>query len=187
MPQAGPIHRMRFGTTEIDGVWILEPERIEDERGFFARTWDAAEVKQHGLSGGLVQCSISHNTRLGTLRGMHYQAAPHEETKVVRCTTGAIFDVAVDLRPASPTFTSWFGIELSAENRLALYIPKGCAHGFLTLQDDTEVLYQMTAVWVPEAARGVRFDDPAFGIAWPGDALVINERDRCYPDFEVRQ
>jgi dTDP-4-dehydrorhamnose 3,5-epimerase len=175
---------MKLVETSVDGAWIVEPERHADERGFFARTWDAEVFERHGLESQLVQCSISHNTRRGTLRGMHYQAAPHEETKLVRCTTGAIFDVAVDLRPDSPTYTRWFGVELSAENRLALYIPKGCAHGFLTLEDDTEVLYQMTEVWAPDAARGVRFDDPAFGIRWPGEVAVINERDRAYPDFE---
>ena len=176
---------MIFTETPLPDAFVIEPERYEDERGFFARTWDGSEFAQHELEAGLVQCSISHNTRRGTLRGMHYQAAPYEETKLVRCTAGAIFDVAVDLRPGSSTFLSWFGLELSAENRLALYIPKGCAHGFLTLEDDSEVLYQMTEVWVPEAARGVRFDDPAFGIAWPGDPVVVNDRDRSYPDFEV--
>ena len=175
---------MIFGPTGIGGVWVIEPERFEDERGFFARTWDAGEFERRGLNGRLVQCSISYNGHRGTLRGLHYQAAPHEEAKLVRCTAGAIFDVAVDLRPDSPTYTRWFGVELSADNRLALYIPEGCAHGFLTLADDSEVLYQISELWAPDAARGVRWDDPAFRIRLPGEVVVINERDRTYPDFE---
>ena len=155
---------MIFEPTGIGGVWVIEPERFEDERGFFARTWDTGEFEQRGLNGRLVQCSISHNGHRGTLRGLHYQAAPHEEAKLVRCTAGAIFDVAVDLRPDSPTYTRWFGVELSADNRLALYIPEGCAHGFLTLADDSEVMYQISELWAPDAARGVRWDDPAFRI-----------------------
>jgi dTDP-4-dehydrorhamnose 3,5-epimerase len=176
---------MIFRETTIGGVWIIEPECHEDQRGFFARTWDTDEFAKLGLSARLVQCSISYNRLRGTLRGMHYQAEPHEETKVVRCTAGSIFDVAVDLRPVSPTFCSWFGAELSAENRLALYVPEGCAHGFLTLTDRSEVAYQISEPHAPDAARGVRWDDPAFGIDWPEDVVVINERDRSYPDFGV--
>ena len=175
---------MIFVPTVIGGVWVIDPERVEDERGFFARTWDAAEAERHGLSSRLAQCSVSYNRRRGTLRGMHYQAAPHEEAKLVRCTAGAIFDVAVDLRPRSPSFRQWFGTELSADNRKALYVAEGCAHGFLTLADDVEVAYQISEYYAPEAGRGVRFDDPAFGIEWPGEVTVINERDRTYPDFE---
>jgi len=174
---------MTFRETTIEGVWIVEPELHEDERGFFARTWDAEEFAEHGLNGRLVQTSVSYNRRSGTLRGLHYQAAPHEEAKLVRCTAGAIFDVAVDLRPRSRSLTEWVGIELSASNRHALYVPEGCAHGFLTLTDDSEVSYLMSAVHVAEAARGVRFDDPAFGIAWPAEIVAINERDRSYADF----
>ena len=176
---------MRFNATTVVGAWIVEPELHHDERGFFGRTWDTTEFAAHGLESGLVQCSVSYNSRRGTLRGMHYQVAPHEETKLVRCTSGAIFDVAVDLRHDSPTFCQWFGAELTALNRLALYIPKGCAHGFLTLHDESEVLYQMAEPWVPEAARGVRFDDPSFGIEWPGEVVMVNERDRLYPDYET--
>lgn len=175
---------MIFRPAGVGGVWVLEPERFEDERGFFARTWDTGEFEQRGLSGRLVQCSISYNRLRGTLRGLHYQAAPHEEAKLVRCTAGAVFDVAVDLRPDSSTYLGWYGVELSADNRLGLYIPEGCAHGFLTLADDSEVLYQISEFWAPDAARGVRWDDPAFGIRWPGEVVVINERDRTYPDFE---
>jgi dTDP-4-dehydrorhamnose 3,5-epimerase len=169
--------------TEVDGVWTIEPERHEDERGFFARTWDRTEFRERGLQDEPAQTSISFNRLRGTLRGLHYQVAPHEESKLVRCTSGAIFDVAVDLRPSSVTWRAWVGVELSAENRHALYIPEGCAHGFLTLTDDAEVSYQISAVHAPDAARGVRFDDPAFAIAWPGEITVVNERDRTYPDY----
>ena len=178
---------MIFHGTRIEGVHVIEPERREDERGFFARTWDAGEFATRGLSGRVAQCSISYNRHRGTLRGLHYQAPPHEEAKLVRCTAGAIFDVALDLRPASTTFGDWIGVELSAENRFALYIPEGCAHGFLTLADDSEIVYQMSECHAPDDARGVRWNDPRFGIAWPADVLVINERDRSYPDFEVAE
>jgi dTDP-4-dehydrorhamnose 3,5-epimerase len=172
---------MIFRETVIGGVVVVEPEPHEDERGFFARTWDAEEFDRRGLNGRLVQCSISFNRLRGTLRGMHYQAAPHQEAKLVRCTSGSIFDVAVDLRTESTTYRRWFGTELSAVNRLALYVPEGCAHGFLTLTDDAEVAYQISQFHAPDAARGLRWDDPAIGIEWPGDVLVVNERDRSYP------
>ena len=174
---------MNFRETAIAGVWVVEPERLEDERGFFARTWDTREFAERGLSGRLVQCSVSYNARRGTLRGLHYQAAPHEEAKLVRCTAGVVYDVAVDLRAGSETLCSWVGVELSAENRLALYVPEGCAHGFLTLADDSEIVYQMSAFHSPEAARGVRYDDPAFAVDWPDEVVLVNERDRSYPDF----
>lgn len=176
---------MIFRDTAIKGVCVVEPELHADERGFFGRTWSAEEFAEHGLSGRVVQTSISFNSKRGTLRGLHYQAPPHEEAKLVRCTAGAIFDVAVDLRFDSSTFKRWVGVELSAENRQALYVPEGCAHGFLTLDDESEVGYQMNAVHVAEAARGLRFDDPAFGIAWPCAVTVLNERDRSYPDFAL--
>jgi dTDP-4-dehydrorhamnose 3,5-epimerase len=165
-------------------VWVVEPERHADVRGFFARTFDAEEFARRGLRSTFPQCSVSYNVRAGTLRGMHFQAAPHAEAKLVRCTAGGIYDVAVDLRPDSPTRGRWAGVELTAENRRALYVPEGFAHGFQTLVDAAEVLYQISAPFVPEAARGVRWDDPAFGIEWPEAAeRVINERDRTYPDF----
>jgi dTDP-4-dehydrorhamnose 3,5-epimerase len=176
---------MRFEETRVEGAWIIRPERLEDDRGFFARTWDGKEFAARGLSANVAQCSISFNRSRGTLRGLHYQAAPHEETKLVRCTAGAIFDVAVDLRPDSPTFTDWVGIELSADNRAALHVPEGCAHGFLTLTDDAEIYYQMNEPYAPDAGRGVRWDDAAFGIVWPGDVSVITERDRTYPNFDA--
>jgi dTDP-4-dehydrorhamnose 3,5-epimerase len=174
---------MIFRPTSIEGVWVLELERFEDGRGFFARTWDTAEFAANGLNDRLVQCSVSYSRSRGTLRGMHYQAAPHEEAKVVRCTAGAIFDVAIDLRPDSATRCEWVGVELSARNRRALYVAEGCAHGFLTLTDDAEVAYQISEFHAPDAARGVRWDDPAFGIAWPGEVMLVNERDASYQDF----
>ena len=154
---------MNFRPTELEGVWVVEPERYEDERGFFARTWDSDGVR--GARTARRRRPDEHLLQppRGTLRGLHYQAAPHEEAKLVRCTAGAIFDVAVDLRPGSATFRRWVGVELSAQNRHALYVPEGCAHGFLTLDDDSRSRYQMSAPHVAEAARGVRFDDPAFG------------------------
>jgi dTDP-4-dehydrorhamnose 3,5-epimerase len=176
---------VRLVETELAGVVVVEPELIHDERGFFARTLDVLEFERRGLDTRVVQCSISYNRAEGTLRGMHYQAAPYEETKLVRCEAGAVFDVAVDLRPSSPTFTRWVGVELTAENRRALCIPPGCAHGFLTLADASQVGYQISAPYSPDAARGVRWDDPAFGIEWPAEVRVINERDASYPDFPL--
>ncbi len=177
---------MIFTPTRITGVFIIEPELIEDERGSFARTFCRREFARHGLNPNLVQCNISFNRKRGTLRGMHYQAEPHAEAKLVRCTRGEIFDVAVDLRPDSPTYRDWVGVELSAENRRALYIPEGLAHGFITLTDDTEVFYQMSESYHPECARGVRHDDPAFGIDWPLRAICISKKDSTWPDFESR-
>ena len=174
---------MRFTETKVAGAFLIEPEPIADERGFFARTWCREEFADHGLTGELAQANLSFNHRQGTLRGLHYQAAPHAEAKLVRVTRGAIWDLALDLRRGSPTYLAWFGAELSDANRQMLYVPEGCAHGFLTLTDDAEVAYQMSAPYAPQAARGVRFDDPAFGIEWPGEVVVINERDRTYPDF----
>lgn len=176
---------MKIAETELAGVVIVEPELIGDERGFFARTWDVFEFERRGLDTRIVQCSIAYNRVEGTLRGMYYQAAPYEETKLVRCEAGAIFDVAVDLRASSPTFTRWVGAELTAENRRALCIPPGCAHGYVTLADASQVSYQISAPYTPEAARGVRWDDPAFAIEWPAEVRVINERDASYPDFPL--
>src|SRR3990170_2373457 len=169
---------MRFKEAALKGAYIVDPERQEDERGFFARTWDQREFKERGLNPRLVQCSISFNSRKGTLRGMHYQANPYEEAKLVRCTVGAIYDVLIDLRPDSPTFKRWTDVELAADSWKMVYIPEGFAHGFLTLKDRTEVFYQMSQVFVPASARGVRWDDPAFGIQWPIPVEVIYDRDR---------
>jgi dTDP-4-dehydrorhamnose 3,5-epimerase len=176
---------MKLVKTPLAGAWVIELERIEDERGWFARTFDADELASHGIDPTVVQCNASFNLRRDTLRGMHYQAEPHGEPKLVRCVRGAVFDVAVDLRRDSPTCCRWHGVELSAENGRSFYIPSGMAHGFQTLVDDTEVLYQMGHRYVPDAARGVRFDDPAFGIRWPEPEgeRVVSERDASYPDF----
>ena len=175
---------MIFSETKLAGVFDIRPERMQDERGFFARTWCQQEFNAHGLDSQLVQCSVSFNTRKGTLRGMHYQMPPFAEGKLVRCTSGAIYDVVLDLRPDSPTFKEWIALTLTAENHNMAYIPEGCAHGFLTLADDTEVFYQMSQVYNAESARGVRWNDPAFGIAWPAEVTVISERDRLYADFK---
>lgn len=175
---------MRFIETKLRGAFIVEPERLPDERGFFARTWSRAEFEAQGLNPDLVQCNLSFNARRGTLRGMHYQAAPHAQVKLVRCTAGRVFDCIIDLREGSATFAQWFGVELSAENRAQLYVPEGFAHGFQTLEDGTEVFYQMSSPYVPESARGVRWNDPIFGIVWPEvGERILNERDRTYPDF----
>jgi dTDP-4-dehydrorhamnose 3,5-epimerase len=174
---------MIFNQTTIPGVFEIDLDPHADERGFFARSWCQKEFEGHGLNPRMVQCNISFNTRKGTLRGMHDQAAPHAEAKVVRCTAGAIYDVVIDLRPQSATFRQWFATALSAENRRMLYVPEGCAHGFLTLADATEVFYQMSEFYHPELTRGFRWNDPAFAIAWPEKVEVISERDRTYPDF----
>lgn len=175
---------MKFVNTGIPGAVVIEPQRLADERGFFARTWCRREFEEQGLKTNLVQCSISFNKLAGTLRGMHYQTPPHAEAKLVRCTMGAIHDVIIDLRPRSTTYMKHFAVELSQENRKALYVPEGCAHGFQTLADDTEVLYQMSAYFAPECSTGHRWNDAAFGIDWPLAVSVISERDRSYPDFE---
>ena len=174
---------MRFTRTDIDGVFILDQERREDERGFFARTWCADELGRHGLVNVLSQCSISYNARKGTLRGMHYQIAPHEEEKVVSVARGAIYDVALDLRPGSPTFRKWVGVDLTEENGRMLYIPGGCAHGFQTLKDGTVVDYKISTPYAPGHGRGVRWNDPAFGIQWPEGERFLSERDSQYPNF----
>jgi len=176
---------MIFRETALRGAFIIEPERKEDHRGFFARTWCAEEFAAHGLNPKLVQCSISYNKKKGTLRGMHYQAAPYEETKLVRCTAGAIYDVIIDLRPNSPTYTKHVAETLTAENYHMLYIPEGFAHGFQTREDHTEVTYQMSQYYVSEHARGVRWNDPAFSIQWPDDERIISDRDWHSPDFIV--
>lgn len=169
---------MKFTPTAIPGVWVVDPEPHADERGFFARLWDPAEFAARGLNPHLAQVSVSFNRSAGTVRGMHWQADPHAEAKLVRVTRGAIWDVAVDLRPDSPTHRKWAAEELSADNRRMLYIPEGCAHGFQTLSDAAEVTYHISAAYSPTAGRGVRWDDPAFGIPWPRPATVVGDRDR---------
>lgn len=176
---------MIFTATPVAGVFVITPEPQEDARGFFARAWCAQEFAAHGLNPRLAQCNISFNRTKGTLRGLHYQLAPHAEAKLVRCTAGAIYDVALDLRLDSATLAQHVAIELSARNRQMLYIPEGVAHGFQTLADDTEVFYQMSEVYVPALSRGVRYNDPAFGIRWPIAEPVILRRDATYADFPL--
>jgi dTDP-4-dehydrorhamnose 3,5-epimerase len=172
-----------FNETKLKPACSIELEKQEDERGFFARSWCEQDFQERGLNPRLVQCNVSFNRMKGTLRGMHYQAAPYEEAKLVRCTRGAIYDVIVDLRPSSQTFKQWVGIELTAENHRMLYVPEGFAHGFQTLCDETEVFYQMSEFYHPECARGVRWNDPAFNIIWPVEEKIISARDTSYPDF----
>lgn len=174
---------MKFAETNLKGSFIIDPERLTDDRGFFARSWCEREAKRYGLEPKWLQCNISFNKVRGTLRGMHYQASPFAETKLVRCTMGAIHDVIIDLRPESPTFKNWTAVELTAENRRMLYIPEGFGHGFLTLMDNTEIFYQMSEFYDPKSARGVRWNDPAFGIVWPQNAVVMSNQDQSYPDF----
>ncbi|MBI4687487.1 MAG: dTDP-4-dehydrorhamnose 3,5-epimerase [Nitrospirae bacterium] len=176
---------MKFIQTQLKGAYIIEPEKIYDNRGFFARTFCQREFKEYGLNLNLAQCNISFNAVKGTLRGMHYQEAPYEEAKLVRCTMGAIYDVIIDLRHKSETFKQWAAVELTAEKRNMLYIPEGFAHGFITLTDNTEVFYQMSEFYAQEYARGVRWNDPAFGITWPVDITVIADKDRNYSDFNA--
>jgi dTDP-4-dehydrorhamnose 3,5-epimerase len=178
---------MRFVRTAIPDAWVIEQDRHEDDRGFFARTWCADELAGHGLEARLAQCSVSFNHRRWTLRGLHYQAPPLAEVKIVRCSRGALYDVAVDLRPDSATFRRWVGVELTAEDGRALYVPRGFAHGFLTLADATEVSYLISAPYASEAARGVRYDDPFFGVVWPGPVEAIAARDRDYPDTTIEK
>lgn len=174
---------MIFVPTPLAGAYVVEMNRIEDDRGFFARSFCREEFIQQGLNPEVSQCNVSFNSRRGTLRGMHFQSDPHAEDKLVRCTQGAIWDVIVDLRADSPAYRKWFGVELTAASRRALYVPKGFAHGFQTLTDDAEVLYMMSESYHPESARGVRWDDPAFGIEWPIAGPVLSDRDRSYPLF----
>ena len=174
---------MEFHDTELQGACIIELEKLGDERGFFARTWCRKEFENQGLVARIVQANTSFNTRAGTLRGMHYQAAPYQETKLVRCTSGAIYDVIVDLRPESSTYKRWIAVELTAGNGRMLYIPAEFAHGFITLEDNTEVSYLMSESYTPGVARGLRWDDPAFGIEWPCPVEVISDKDAGWPDF----
>lgn len=176
---------MIFKETKLKGAFVIEPERLFDSRGFFARTFCRREFIQHGLNPRVVQCNVSFNKKKGTLRGMHHQIAPRQEDKFIRCTNGAIFDVIIDLQPESSTFKEWFSIELTAENRKMLYVPKGFSHGFMTLNDDTEVFYQMSEFYFPEYAKGIRWNDPVFGILWPEKVTFISERDKNYPDFSI--
>ncbi len=174
---------MIFAPTKLAGAVVIDLERREDERGFFARSFCRREFEEHHLDPCVAQCNISFNVRRGSLRGMHWQAAPYGEAKLVRVTRGEIWDVVIDLRPESPSYAQWFGVELTAENRRALYVPDGFAHGFQTLVPDTEVFYQMSTPYAPDAQRGLRWNDPAFGITWPIEPPFMSERDATYPDF----
>lgn len=174
---------MRFCAIPIEGAWLVELEQVTDERGFFARSWCRKEFAAHGLCPDLAQCSVSYNRSRGTLRGMHFQAEPHAETKLVRCTAGAIFDVIADVRPSSPSFRRWFGIELSAANRKMLYVPEGCAHGFQTLADDSEVSYQISEFYDPDLARGFHWNDRTFAIQWPLEQKTLSAKDQQLPEF----
>jgi dTDP-4-dehydrorhamnose 3,5-epimerase len=177
---------MKFIETKLKGAYVIEPEIISDNRGFFARSWCQKEFTEMGLNPHLVQCNISFNLHQSTLRGMHYQIAPYEEAKLVRCTAGAIYDVIIDLRPDSETYKKWVAVELTAENRKGLYIPEGMAHGFQTLVENSEVFYQMSEFYHPESARGIKWDDRVFNIDWPTcSQRVISDRDLSYADFEL--
>ncbi len=175
---------MKFTETPLKGAFVIDIEPVEDERGMFARTWCEEEFRKHGLNTSIKQCNVSLNRRRGTLRGMHFQRPPHGEVKLIRCTRGAIHDVIIDLRPESPTFRQSFAIRLTERNHTMLYVPEGFAHGFQTLEDHSEVFYQMSAFYHPAAAAGVRWNDPAFGIRWPeAEERIISDRDARYPDF----
>jgi dTDP-4-dehydrorhamnose 3,5-epimerase len=174
-----------FTETKLTGAFVIEPQKLEDERGFFARSWCQREFEAHGLNSRALQCNISFSKKKGTLRGMHYQVSPFQEAKLVRCTRGSIYDAIIDLRPNSPTLKKHFGLVLTSEDHKMLYVPEGFAHGFLTLEDDSEVFYQMSEFYSAEHARGVRWDDPAFGIPWPLIPTTMSNRDRTCPAFSV--
>lgn len=175
---------MQFVPTTLAGAMVIEPKRIHDERGFFATTFCARTFAEHGLNPDLVQCNFSFNHKRGTLRGMHFQTGPHAQDKLVSCLRGAVYDVAIDLRPDSPTFRQWVGVELTSDNQKAFFVPAGFAHGFITLTDAAEVYYQMSTPYAPDHQGGVRWNDPAFAIAWPIEPVVINARDQDFPNFE---
>lgn len=175
---------MIFSETALPGAYVIDLERIEDERGFFARAWCERELTEHGLETRIAQSNVSFNKHKGTLRGMHFQRPPHQETKLIRCIRGGLFDVIIDLRPDSTGYKRWMGVELTADNRRMLYVPRGFAHGFQTLEDDTETLYMVSEFYTPEAEGGVRWDDPAFAVEWPlGPPTEISEKDQQWPDF----
>jgi dTDP-4-dehydrorhamnose 3,5-epimerase len=174
---------MFFRETKVKGAYVIDLDRRVDDRGYFARAWCQKEFQAQGLTARLAQVNVSFNVRKGTLRGMHFQLPPYQEAKIVSCTRGAIYDVVVDLRHDSPTYMQWDGVELTAGNRCQLYIPEGCAHGFQTLDDNSELLYLMSEFYSPQHARGVRYNDPSFNIAWPLPPQCLSEADRAWPDF----
>ena len=175
---------MKFVETTLKGAFVVEIEKLTDDRGFFARSWCQKEFDDHGLNSRLVQTNVSFNRKKGTLRGMHYQIAPYQECKLIRCTRGAIYDVIIDLRLDSPTYKQWIGVELTADNYTMFFVPEDFAHGFITLMDNTEITYQVSQFYVPGAEKGIRFNDPTFNIQWPLEVGVISDKDRTWPDFE---
>jgi dTDP-4-dehydrorhamnose 3,5-epimerase len=175
---------MKFTETKLKGAFVVEIEKLSDERGFFARSWCRKEFETHGLASRVVQANVSYNRRRGTMRGMHYQIAPYQESKLIRCTRGAIYDVIIDLRPDSPTYKQWTGVELTADNYTMFFVPQDFAHGFETLTDNTEITYQVSQFYTPGSEKGIRFDDPAFNIQWPLEVAVLSDKDRTWPGFE---
>lgn len=176
---------MIFSETKLKDAYLIEVQKFEDNRGFFGRTFCQKELEKLGLSARVAQANVSYNKRKGTLRGMHYQEAPYGETKLVRCTRGAILDVIIDVRPGSSTYKQWIGVELTQGNYTMLYVPENFAHGFQTLADDTEVIYQVSQFYTPGSERGIRYNDPAFGIDWPLEVSVISDKDAGWPDYQV--
>jgi len=174
---------MKFKRTAVEGAFVIHVNRITDERGYFGRLWCSNALRELGLETTIEQTNVGFSPKAGTLRGLHYQQPPHEEVKVMRCTRGAVFAVVLDIRVDSPTFRSWHGVELNPDNGLKLYFPEGCAAGYLTLEDDSEIYYSTSSFYAPEAATGVRFDDPYFAIEWPSDVRVISDNDKSWPDF----
>jgi dTDP-4-dehydrorhamnose 3,5-epimerase len=174
---------MRFKETPVEGAYVIDVNRIGDSRGYFGRLWCEREITEQGLVSSIKQCNIGFSPLRGTLRGLHYQRSPHQEVKIVRCTRGSVFDVVVDIRPDSPTYCDWYGIELNPENASMLYVPEGCATGYLTLEEDSEIYYLTSEFYAPDSASGVRYDDPAFGIQWPGDIIVLSDNDMNWPYF----
>ena len=174
---------MKFTETKLKGAFVVEIEKLADDRGFFARSWCRKEFEAQGLTSRVVQSNVSFNRKKGTLRGLHYQIAPRQECKLIRCTRGAIYDVIIDLRAESPTYKQWVGVDLTADNYRMLFVPEDFAHGFITLTDNTEITYQVSQFYTPGAEKGIRFNDPAFNIQWPLDVLVISDKDRGWPDF----
>jgi dTDP-4-dehydrorhamnose 3,5-epimerase len=174
---------MKFKKTKLKGAYVIEIEKLSDERGFFARAWCQKEFEAKGLNADLAQANVSYNSKMGTIRGMHYQIAPYQECKLIRCTRGAIYDVIIDLRPDSPTYKQWTGVELTSDNYTMFFVPEDFAHGFQTLADDTEITYQVSQFYTPGSEQGIRFDDPAFNIRWPQEVTIISDKDRTWPDF----
>lgn len=176
---------MKFTKTPVHGAYVIDVDRIGDDRGYFGRLWCEKEMRDKGLTSHIKQSNVGFSPEAGTLRGLHYQRHPKEEVKIVRCTRGRVFDVVVDLRRESPSYLQWHGLELNPDNGSMLYVPEGCATGYLTLENDSEIYYHTSEFYAPDAATGVRYDDPAFNIAWPGKAKVMSDNDRGWPDFEV--